>query len=331
MRAVDLAIRTTEFDRQVLGGRTRVFVLDDVHRLMSSTIVLKPALLTAAQTEMASTRAFAKFIGERGLGERFQLPIPLAVKAVDAVNAIYAMERTRGETLADRLRGMSHRGALAAVTGYFQSALEFLAAYQAWRLEGSAPTELGGFDLEVSDSAKALGVSRAAPDDFFELASRCIPDRVSLLPKKDAHPGNWLVLDSGLAMIDLEATAFRPLCYEVAQLIDDHPAIELSDAGFQARTELVEHYVAQFRKFTVPSALAGDAKSLYPFCWVLRCAHGVGYCHRNYRSAEPKERAVLQARRNHYEASLDFMANRFGDGPVGLFASKVRLLASQVV
>lgn len=40
--ATRLAIETQEFRQKVLGGRSETFVLDDPHRLLSATLVLKP-------------------------------------------------------------------------------------------------------------------------------------------------------------------------------------------------------------------------------------------------------------------------------------------------
>jgi tetratricopeptide (TPR) repeat protein len=139
-RAVELVIENYEFEWQVLGGRTQVFVLSDQHRLISSEIVLKPTLTTQARTEMNATLSLADFLKGLKLDDKFRVPTPVTIKDIGSGKAIYVMERAEGQTLAEALSSNEEHYRNTTAIDYFRAALEFLAAYQAWRLrKGSDP------------------------------------------------------------------------------------------------------------------------------------------------------------------------------------------------
>jgi thiamine kinase-like enzyme len=63
------------------------------------------------------------------------------------------------------------------------------------------------------------------------------------LPRRDAHAYNWLVTsEEQVLAVDLESTGWRPAGYELAQLTDDVPILEVSDIGWAKRMEIVDSY-----------------------------------------------------------------------------------------
>ncbi|MBO0982263.1 RNA 2'-phosphotransferase [Rathayibacter sp. SD072] len=62
--------------------------------------------------------------------------------------------------------------------------------------------------------------------------------------RRDAHAQNWLVeADGRVVAVDLEATGYRPLGYELAQLIEDHPVFEPDD--WSSRRQIFSGYLNQ--------------------------------------------------------------------------------------
>jgi RNA:NAD 2'-phosphotransferase (TPT1/KptA family) len=66
---------------------------------------------------------------------------------------------------------------------------------------------------------------------------------VACVPRRDAHSLNWLVNDDQRVLaVDLEATGSRPVTYELAQLVDDHPALPPGD--WASRELLLHEYMS---------------------------------------------------------------------------------------
>lgn len=65
-------------------------------------------------------------------------------------------------------------------------------------------------------------------------------------------PGNWLITPAGrVTALDLESSGHAPVLLEVAQLIEDGPCLPADDAGWAARSALVDYYVAALREHGV--------------------------------------------------------------------------------
>ncbi len=67
------------------------------------------------------------------------------------------------------------------------------------------------------------------------------------IPKRDAHPGNWLVDDSGITAVDLSSRGTRPLLYELIQLVEDGAMLPPDTDGLQARLDLANLYLTELR------------------------------------------------------------------------------------
>ncbi|CAN7222818.1 phosphotransferase [Bradyrhizobium sp. LjRoot220] len=324
-RAVELIIENTEFVRQVIGGRTGVFVLSDQHRLISGSIVLKPTSISNARREVAATTEFSLYLKSLGVGEKYALPTPITLKNVDADTCIYAMECVDGQTLSQALLDLVIDGQDQAVLETLGIAVRFLATYHAWELQrNDRQMSMGDAAREISGVAAIMKLSKDRSTQLCAVANSALQLSVPLLPKKDAHPDNWLVTSNGLFMLDLESSGVRPACFEVAQLLDDYGLIEISESGFQTRLGLMQIYLNTMAELGKPIAVAEpSAEELYSFFWALRCGFGLGYCRRHSRVASSSAQRRLSDRKSHYRKALQFLAARFTNVPLGALASMI--------
>lgn len=313
LRATELAIENTEFEKQVLGGRTRVFVLNDQHRLLSSSIVLKPTTSVQAERERDAAISLGEYLKGLGLEEECRVPIPISIKQIGSGKAIYAMERVEGQTLALGLIDFIAHNEKAKVLEYFRLSVRFLAAYHAWQFKPDVEKrKFGGIKQEVSEVASIMGLEAKIGREMLALADSCLPHSLPLVAKKDAHPENWLMTQSGIVMLDLESTGFRPICYEVAQLLDDYGVLDVSEEGLQTRVSLTKQYLTDLAEFGAPIAIDDHViENLYAVSWALRCGFGIGYCRRHSQSRTSTARMRLVERVRHYEVSLQFLCEKF--------------------
>lgn len=324
-RAVDLTIENTEFGRAVLGGRTRVFVLSDQHKLISSSIVLKPTTIGQAYREKAVALEFGQYLRTLGLDSSFGLPKPISIRKISAAKCIYAMERAEGQTLADGLISLVAAGKNAEVISYFERALEFLATYHAWKLvdQGGAPN-FGNLKREISELIDLMGLDPSLNERIMGLADECFLSTVPLVAKKDAHPENWIITPSSLVMLDLESAGVRPACYEVAQLLDDYGLVEVSEKGMEVRISLAHSYINRMKKLGAAITIEDSSiENTYAFYWALRCGFGIGYCRRHTHNQSSAAQKRLTERQRHFMTSLQFLRGRYKDAPVGALASLI--------
>jgi len=131
-----------------------------------------------------------------------------------------------------------------------QRALRLLARLHAWR--GVPPTRAGDNQpLTVPLPTKALardlrdlGVPDAA--SIARAWERAVPAGLPILGKRDAHADNWLITDTGrVVALDLQASGWLPLGFEVAQLVEDTALLDALPDGTRLRTELTEMYLME--------------------------------------------------------------------------------------
>jgi hypothetical protein len=309
--AVLCAVNSDEFNRAVLGGRSRVFILDDPHRLLSTTLVVKPCKLDprAARKEMQLIKALGTHLAGRGLTHRFGLPTPIAlVRSAGGHspgNYFYATERARADGLDRRILGENRRG----YQGHreVREALDFLAVFHAWgRAESREAKPDPRLRRKFANYVRDLGgndrLAYAMADDFAAL----LPN-VPMVRKCDAHPENWLVQPRGRTiMIDLEADSWELCLLDVVQLLDDYPVFSADLAGWRIRMELCADY---WSKALGARPDPDMIEAAYAALAIFRCAFGLQYCEREAgrRNASSSLRA-LETRRLHYQALLSFIA-----------------------
>jgi tetratricopeptide (TPR) repeat protein len=242
-----LAIGSQEFARSEFGSRQPVYVLDDPHDLLRQTVVFKETEADTASRERNNVTEFAAHLSRIKARPVLHLPEPLLVLPQENKKVVYVMRRARGIQLGKTTLTSSNT---AETTRSYENAIEFLAHYHVWRLGGRAPRPSTP-NTNATLVRKALRlwpfvgfsatVGRELQAEFLSVFPRDLPS----IPKKDAHPENWLVDDHGnLVMLDLESSGECPLFFEVVQLLDDYPFLAADRAGWERRMEYCDSYIS---------------------------------------------------------------------------------------
>ncbi|MEU1179919.1 hypothetical protein ABZ464_20130 [Streptomyces sp. NPDC005820] len=327
-RAAELAARNREFAASVLGGQRRtgeqgVFVLNDGHRLIEQTIVLKRLDAAAAAREWEWTQRFRQWLTERHAPADWQLPEPLGLVPVEAPpetvleqEAVYVMRRMQG-----RLLGATVTDRIAGGEGdplpHFARALRYLAAFQAWRALDDAGTPRTATARHAQDWAAQVtkacdkldasgGLRKALQDLVHPLAA---PGR-AVVAKKDPHPGNWILTrHEALVLIDVESKTTLPLLQEAVTVIDDLPLVPLDEEGWALREELCAEYLAALTEFGLPMPAGADvlADSLEALA-VLHAVKGIGRIRRWSHDVSSFTLSLRGVQYAHYWSILDHLA-----------------------
>lgn len=319
--AVRCAVETGEFRKAILGGRSRVFVLDDPHRLLSATLVIKPTKEPSnAKREMRSISDFRTYLHTNGFKDKLGLPTPIAL-IEHGGEFFYAMERARADGLDRRILGQDGTGYQGQE--YVIRALECLALFHRWAATDSI-TMASNANLRKAFASYVKNLGAATAD-----VSRLAGDFASLLPnlpivrKCDAHPENWLVQPNGrIIMIDLEATSRIPCLLDVAQLLDDYPVFAVNPSGWKLRLDLCRDYWLNVTgAMPAPQVIELGYSTLV----IFRSVFGLQFCTREKaRRNASSALGALDQRIGHYQRLLTFIAKR------GLSA-RVRELAAEVL
>lgn len=238
---------------------------------------------------------------------------------------IFAMAREPGTTLAEEILGESDKSYPEDLR-LLRSAAEFLSLFQSALISG-LPAEiethrvLGDFRRAV-DRASCEGGADAS---FVTGLAKLFPKSLPTVRKKDAHAENWIVSPRRtLVMIDLESTRRNPVLLDLAQLIEDYPAIALSNEGWDMRLGFVhEYWVSTFDGDEPPDY----AESLYALFAIQRAVFGVGFCARRSRTLGSSSALnAISVRRSHFVKLLDFIAEHGKQREIAELASKCHQL-----
>ena len=322
-KACEVAL-ARDYRHQELGGRTVVYALEDVHRLLSRALVFKPTALSNAERERDTVEEFSHFLQQMEVPAHFLLPEPVVIVPREGdQQVIYVMRRAHGRCLGDLVVDWAGERGEWPLNAY-RRALEFLAYYHIWgdRRGGGAQ---GGRALR--DHCKKIGArwAKLGAADGGRLTNElveAVPTVQSGLLKKDAHPENWLVGAHGeIVMIDLEAGAFLPPLFEVAQLLEDYPLLEMTDAGWAMRAELCLDYLALLRAHGV--SVESESESVvnaYSAFALLRAAFGIARIHGGKVDPKsPPSSSSLRAlglRERHLVGLVQYLTERGGTAPV---------------
>jgi hypothetical protein len=313
--AAELAASNTEFARLVLGGRTKVFVLEDPHRLLSTTIVLKPTSLIDGRREAQTSAKFAQHLVDSGLQHRFAVPTPIAVMPRGNA-AVYVRERARATPLGEVIIDARTAGSSNA-TESLTNAVDFLGCFHRWA--GVRPAPANGkapYIRSLRTYMSTLGLSQAQMEEAASLFHTLLPSDLQYVQKKDAHPENWLIAaNKSIVMLDLEAASTVPALLDVAQLFEDYPAFDATADGWCTRIDLAaRHHEAAFGVKPQSAALA---RAYLPFL-IFRCAFGLSRSasEQTEQSASAALRA-LELRVEHYWRTLGFVATSYQGSEAG--------------
>lgn len=311
--AVRRALQSDEFGTKILGGRSRVYVLDDPHRLLSQAIVLKPTERGNASAEISAIESLGEFLRERHVAGRFGLPTPFAMVDTTEGQVVYAMQRARAVGLERVIMGDPGNGYAGAAE--VEEALKFLALFHKWADGGPGPPlNPRKMRSQFASHVRGFGFKSDAAEELARRWMALIPSSIDYARKKDAHPENWMVNPQGrIVMIDLEASSRVPVLLDVAQLLDDYPVFRADAAGWRRRLELCDGYWTRLFGMSLP---ADEMELGYTAFALHRCAFGIAYCGSKARqqTASSSVRQLLR-RREHYVDLLAFIAG--GGGPSG--------------
>lgn len=243
--AAKRAVASHDLRRRDLGGRSNVVTVEDHLGVTDRIFVFKPTSLINWRREVDRSERIHNEIIKRGLASTFKLIEHICVAANNeelhkSNNEIVSVRRyNRARILDDFLREAGEQ----AINTMFRTA-QYLALIQAIELPLAFPARTRS-DLKSKELGRWLRGSLKISNDaaVFEAWWNCVAS-VPALPRRDAHAQNWLVDESGAVVaIDLEATGFRPLGYELAQLTDDRPIY--SSEAWAVRKQIFDAYLEE--------------------------------------------------------------------------------------
>jgi len=247
------AVESLEFRQIVLGGRSHAYVLEDPHGLLSTTLVLKPMDDAAsAEAEMGNLRDFAAYLSRSNAPTWAETVQPLAIVPTKG-HPVLATRRSAGRTLTAVVSNALRDSSTACLDNALESlqrALRLLARVHAWR--GTPPTGAGDPQSRAAplprkalvEELKVLGVrdAGAAAQAWVD----AVPLGLPVLGKRDAHADNWLITDTGhVVALDLQASGWLPLGFEVAQLVEDTALLDALPDEARRRSALIEIYLTE--------------------------------------------------------------------------------------
>lgn len=313
--AVRSAASSPEFIRRTLGGRSEVFFLDDPHRLLSSTMVLKPTERKNAQKEIDATRKFADYLATNSRFVDLLLPQPIALidyspdnstkRSKFPIDSIYAMERASGSDLGRRIFKDAPGG--YAGSELVVKSLDYLRIYHEWcRIDWDDGDELAKKALNRFEGNLARIANIEAPERAAKAWFDLLPRDLPVSKKKDAHPENWIVdRRSRIVMIDLEASAQEIVFRDLSQLIDDYPVFPNTRDGWDHRLSLVSRYCDEA---SLDEIDAEERERAYTAFAIKRAAFGFTFVQSKMSEAKSSAgRKRLYARRKHYVGLAKFL------------------------
>ncbi|MDX6256638.1 MAG: hypothetical protein QOJ11_2972 [Frankiales bacterium] len=258
--AAKRALRSHDVSRRGLGGRSNVVTVEDYFGFTSQTFVFKATTELCQARDAARSIALGAFLVESSLGGRFGVIEHIAVASPEELDQRFS-DREKIVTVRRYAESVTLSGAIQAdrsSTVYLLTeAAEFLAIIHSLEARGRQPTK-AHMQLKSKELGRWLrdGLRIERPGEVFEAwwaAVRSLPQ----LPRRDAHALNWLVsADQRILAVDFEATGWRPVGYELAQLTDDQEVLPASDLA--VRHAILDTYVQVLERYGL-SVDASDA------------------------------------------------------------------------
>ncbi|MEV6521479.1 hypothetical protein AB0M43_06065 [Longispora sp. NPDC051575] len=311
------AARNRQFQQHVLGGRSQTFVLNDPHRLLSVSLVIKPTSRALATAEAARTTSLDHYL--RSSGAPHWMQVPVVIDAVDipttildgvTVNSAYVTRRALGRSLAE-LTAARRRG--PALFEASERALRFLARIHCSQGGGSADHD-GRALGQVARVVERFG-ARAGIGDPTGLASAWTlhaPPVPIAMPGRDGHAENWLVTPSGgVTALDFEDHPRHPLLYEAVQLIEDHALLPPEDGTREQRLGLCRAYLDELALVGEPHPFGDDDLwQVYRAFAFVRAVFLAGYLPRKMAASDdPGFLHAADARYRHARHLIVYLAD----------------------
>ena len=318
-----LVISDKEFGKKILGGRQKVYVMDDPHRLLSESYVFKNTFPQNAARDKEIILEFRKFLSEKKING-LRLPEPVVILPHEKSRVIYVMKRSKGFHLGRSVINANKEGTELPLEE-FKKALKYLAAYHAWGIKRSGELK-GNLAIFLQEYLKSLSIDpKVLPKDCEHLIKELW--QFPMFIKKDAHPENWMIDSFGnICMIDFESSKPLPALFELVQLIEDYPLLIANQANWIIRCRLCRHYIESFERYSGSSISINNQvmEKLYAIFAMLRCGFGLQYCYRKNKTYSSSSALRSREERiNHYQNLLNWFAEKYTEKGIGSLANAI--------
>jgi TPR repeat protein len=308
------------------SGRSTVYTIDDPHRLLSTTLIVKEMQRENAEREMMTINSFREYLTTTNAPSWMRLPEPLALIEA-AGGTAYVMRREAGAELGAIVLRRQRVG-IDAMPLLIRT-IRFLAHFHAWRGVDAATDASVALADPIRKSVRRLvdfcGRGRESSHDLLKPLRLATGIRLLRVAKKDAHAENWLVTPRDeVVMIDLETkeSSRLPILYEVAQFIEDQGLITADTTGWNKRISIVDLYLKELSGLSGLEELDTPPEAFeqaYAVLALLRAVISIPSV--DIRSIRRRtESSVVGARTyraDHYRTLVNTIQVRFADTPVG--------------
>lgn len=329
------AVNSTEFEKSILGGRLRsVYLLDDPHKLLSNSIVLKRGERKDIDRDSKYTEAFADYLSKTNAPKMFRTPKKLGIEHQDG-HSVYVMTLEKGNDFGSFIlddlatRGESQKfGLLAAqLLGYFHS--------WAWTIGevkiGSSEKITERVFIRAAAWFKRAGIHHDLLDKLVLCSRKLGESRQLLFLKKDAHPENWIIgFDRTLTVFDFENSTLMPILFDLCQLLDDYPLANFDSNGIKYRQLAIQNYLSVMCQL-VPELKTEvkyiDVEHIYFSNLVARTAFGMGRIMLKLAGESDVSSSALKGnkqRMRHYYNAATWLSSNYEYEAIGA-AAKVLL------
>lgn len=237
LEAAAAAERSPDLFLTDLGGRSNVTTVGDLYNVIGETFIFKEVHLEAFEKEQLRVARLLERLQQDGLEQEFSVAPKKLLREG-------ASESARGIAVRRFHRGISVREHLMRHPDQANDILRRVVAFLGWmnRVEGLSETRTGRREIrqgELKMWLRTLG--HADPSGFFDRWWDAAFAHAAGAPRRDAHLDNWILSSDGcLHAIDLEASTYRPLGYELAVLTED--SAQLAPDDWSIRDHLLSEY-----------------------------------------------------------------------------------------
>jgi RNA:NAD 2'-phosphotransferase (TPT1/KptA family) len=288
-----------------LGGRGKTYTVSDFSGFSGQTFVFKIASEQAVTRDKSRATAISGHLEDLHQTTKYGVIEHLSELDIPELGA-------NGELVSVRrfAHGMTLRDVLSSSPPdqrqtLLRRAAEFLGIIH--HFEGAVNLPQASVRREVKERELGRWLRRlVGPSnylDFFDSWWGMYAD-LPVMRRRDAHSLNWIVDDaSRILAVDLEAQGARPVCYELAQLIDDYRVLSADEV--ECRHDLLRAYAQKIDYPADRLTIAFEAST---------AARAVGLL------SDPTS---SQASRDHGYELLSFTAAQAVDGELRAWASEL--------
>ncbi|MFJ3474209.1 RNA 2'-phosphotransferase [Microbacterium maritypicum] len=230
------AFRDQTLQVSELGGRGKTFTVSDFSGFTGQTFVFKTAPSPAVLRDKSRAIALSKHLEAQRVSPHFGVIEHLTELDIPELGSADELVSVRRFA-----HGVTLRSALEASPGDQRRALlsraaQFLGIIHSFERRPNADAPAARRQVKEKELGRWLKrlVGPSNYLDFFDSWWSMFRD-LPMMSRRDAHSLNWIVDDASQVLAaDLEAQGERPVCYELAQLIDDYPVLAPSDSTSRA-------------------------------------------------------------------------------------------------